>query len=213
MISKLLDLIGEKHEINQIDIGDLSTLRTSVMTFTIHAYKAIGLGHVSVMCAEDVLGLMEMDTLIVNPYEIDLPLFSYDRIYTPTDDTLIIELFDTMDGSYSEDHLKSIKSEYLDIADRDQRSQWYDTIKLASSISKNGKSDQRSRIDELTLRFFNAYLSSASDGGSMSKRLQKTRDYVEGLLRQGGPSTDVFIREFGNQKTARFYRTILFGTE
>jgi len=213
MVSILLNLIGERYLIDQMDIGDLSTLKTSVMNFSIQAYKVIGLGHVSVMCDEDVLGLMKMDTLIVNPYEIDLPLLSYDRIYTPTDDTLIFELYDTVVGFYSEDNLISIKSEYQDIPDRDTRTQWYDTIKLSSSISKNGRSDQQSRIDELTVRFFKAYLSSASKVGSISKRLQKTRDYVEGLLKHGGPSTDVFVKEFGIQKTARLYRTILFGTE
>ena len=47
------------------------------MTFTIKAYKAEGLGHVSVMRAKGFFGLMKMDTLIVNPTYVDLPLYSY----------------------------------------------------------------------------------------------------------------------------------------
>lgn len=213
MTDKLLNLIREKYVLEEIDAKDLPYLKTRVINFSIQAYKAIGLGHVSVMRSEDILGLMKMDTIIVNPREIDLPLYSCDYIYTPTDNTLVIKLYDTMVGSYSEEHLMNVKSEYQDLADRDSGAHWYDDIKLASSISKSGDADQRSRFDELTLRFFRVYLSKSPIVTDMAEKQLKTRDYVEGLLRHCGPSTDVFIKEFGNQKTTRFYRTILFGTE
>ena len=51
------------------------------MRFFVKAYRADGLGHVSVMRAKGFFGLMKMDTLIIVPKEKDLPLYSYDRIY------------------------------------------------------------------------------------------------------------------------------------
>ena len=35
--------------------------------------------------------------------------------------------------------------------------------------------------------------------------------YVNGLLEQGGPSTDVFVKMFGLEKTRHLYNKILFG--
>jgi hypothetical protein len=41
----------------------------------------------------------------------------------------------------------------------------------------------------------------------------KASVYVEGLLTHGGPSTDVFKKGIGEEKTAELFRKILFGTE
>jgi hypothetical protein len=119
MIDKLLEIINDKYVLEEIDAKDLSYLRTRIMNFSIQSYKAIGLGHVSVMRAEDILGLMKLDTIIVSPHEIDLPLYASDYMYTPTDNTLVINLYDTLLTPYSEEHLSSIKSEYQDLTDLD----------------------------------------------------------------------------------------------
>ena len=37
--------------------------------------------------------------------------------------------------------------------------------------------------------------------------------YVEGLLRDGGPCTDVFKKSIGEEKTAEVFRKYLFGTQ
>ena len=42
---------------------------------------------------------------------------------------------------------------------------------------------------------------------------EKASVYVEGLLTHGGPSTDVFKKGIGQEKTARLFRKILFATE
>ena len=42
---------------------------------------------------------------------------------------------------------------------------------------------------------------------------EKAAVYVEGLLTHGGPSTDVFKKGIGEEKTAQPFRKILFATE
>jgi hypothetical protein len=64
------------------------------------------------MKASGFFGLMRMDTLIINPTEIDLPLYSYDRIFAMGNDTLIVELYDTLIGEYSDAELKAVKESY-----------------------------------------------------------------------------------------------------
>ena len=96
MTDKLLSLIGQRFPLKERDAGEYKSLKVKGMKFTITPYEAEGLGHVSVMKASGMFGLMKMDTLIVNPKETDLPLLSYDRILAMGNDTLILELYDTM---------------------------------------------------------------------------------------------------------------------
>ena len=42
---------------------------------------------------------------------------------------------------------------------------------------------------------------------------EKAGIYVEGLLKHGGPSTDVFKKGIGEEKTAELFRKTLFATQ
>ena len=211
MTHKILDLIKAKYPLSPIDAGDMSTLKASGMKFSVEAYKAEGLGHVSVMRAKGFFGLMKMDTLIINPTAIDLPLYSYDRILAMGNDTLIIELYDTIVGEYSDDALIRVKKKFASLPERDPGEHWYDSIKLPSSISKKGKKIS-AELDKMTLKHFEAYLASSSspvEDGESKKDMAAV--YVSGLLEKGGPSTDVFKKELGVEKTTKLFREILFG--
>ena len=213
MTNKILELIGKKYPLSPIDAGDMATLKARGMKFDVEAYKAAGLGHVSVMRATGFFGLMKMDTLIVNPKDIDLPLYSYDRIFAMGNDTLIVELYDTVVGEYSDDALLDVNRRFMHLPDRDPGEHWYDSMKLSSSISKKGKKLTES-FDELTLEHLKAYLSS-SDKPVEDKDLKnlKITRYVSGLLNEGGPATDVFMKKFGLKTTIKFFIEVLFGLE
>ena len=214
MTNKLLNVIKSKYPLTELDVGQFRSLKAHGMKFTVEAYKAEGLGHVSVMKASGFFGLMRMDTLIINPTEIDLPLYSYDRIFAMGNDTLIVELYDTLIGEYSDAELKAVKESYKDFAERDPGEHWYDSIKLSSSISKRCKRNATAGLDNLTLEHFEAYInSSKASVKDKSEKLQKSSVYVEGLLTKGGPSTDAFKKSLGEEKTAELFRNYLFGTK
>ena len=63
-------------------------------------------------------------SIIRNYTEVDWPLYSYDRIFAMGNDTLIVELYDTLAGAYSEDALQVVKGEYADLAERDPGEHW-----------------------------------------------------------------------------------------
>ena len=209
MTNRLLDSIGKKYPLTEKN--GISSLKVSGMRFDIVSYDALGLGHVSVMRAKGFFGLMRMDTLIVNPSDVDLPLYSYDRIFAMGNDTLIVELYDTLSGERFT--MKDVKSEYGDLTQRDPGEHWYDSIKLKESISKKGKKCDTPRLDELTVRHFEAYLSAAVPTENKELKREKASAYVEGLLSKGGPSTDAFKKALGDEKTAEIFRNMLFGTE
>lgn len=214
MTNRLLNIIKGSFPLTEIDCGEFAKMKVSGMNFEITAFKAEGLGHVSVMRASGFMGLMKMDTLIINPREIDLPLYSYDRILAMGNDTLITELYDTMVGDYSDEGLIKVKEGYTDLAERDPGEHWYDSIKLPSSISKKGKKNHTARMDELTIKHFEEYLKSGTEKVTdKAAKQEKARAYVNGLLEKGGPSTDVFKKSIGEAKTCKLFEGILFGTK
>ncbi len=213
LLSKMKDLLEEKYELSSVDAGEYKTFKANGMKFSLSAYKAEGLGHVSIMSAIGFFGLMKMDTLIIAPIDKDLPLYSYDRIYAMGNDTLITELYDTCEARSEYPSLSNIKSEYGDIPERDPGEHWYDDIKLPESISKKSKKDMAERMDAFAYRHFGEYLSCDAPKCAKEEKTERTRRYSEGLLSKGGPSTDVFIKSLGREKTEYIFRHILFGTE
>ncbi len=213
MTEQLLTMIGERFPLKETDVGGFAAIKANGMKFAVRAYEAEGLGHVSVMTAKGMFGLMKMDTLIMNPKEIDLPLYSYDRILAMGNDTLIVELYDTTVEPLDTEGLKAVNEQYKDLPERDPGTHWYDGIKFKESISKKGKK-LSDKLDAYTNAYTEAYLSlPAKPVTDAAAKREKANAYVEGLLKNGGPSTDVFKKALGEQKTAELFRKVLFGTE
>lgn len=214
MTEKLLEMIGKRFPLSEKDVGEYGTMKVNGMIFTVRAYRAKGLGHVSVMNATGFFGLMKMDTLIITPTRVDMPLLSYDRVHAMGNDTLIFELYDTYLEKQSLPGVDAVKQEFAYLAEHDLGEHWYDTIKLPQSLSKKGKKSQRVPFDGLVKKYMKAYLQdalSAPESDRVSKRT-KADVYVEGLLTHGGPSTDVFKKGIGEEKTAELFRKHLFNT-
>ena len=214
MIEKLLKTIETKYPLTEQDAGDYAKLKANGMKFSIHAYKAEGLGWISVMTASGFFGLMKMDTLIINPTEADMPLLSYDRVHAMGNDTLIYELYDTLVGQPDLSLLDKAKGRTNLLPDHDLGKHWYDGIKLPQSLSKKCKKVQTPAFDDAAHQYLVAFLNDAKSAPACEAQAkqEKASVYVEGLLSNGGPSTDVFKKSLGEEKTAELFRTVLFGT-
>lgn len=210
---RMLEKLEESFKLEKLSAGEFEKIKVSGMNFSIERYHAVGLGNVSVMSAKGFFGLMKMDTFIINPTECDMPLFSYDRVLAMGNDTLIFELYDTLLSDVSLDVLSQAKAQYVGLPNHDLGSHWYDDIKLSVSDAKKGKK-LTAEFDKYMGDYFEAYLKVAQNAQACdaAPKKEKASQYVEGLLKNGGPSTDIFKKHFGEEKTARLFRTILFGT-
>ncbi len=210
----LCSAIGAVFPLTELPTGEFATLKANGMTFRIHRYDAEGLGSVSTMEATGFFGLMKMDTLIINPTQKDMPLLSYDRVYAMGNDTLIFEVYDTLLAQTSLTETEKAKSGGKDLPDHDLGAHWYDKIKLPVSFAKKGKKRHTPAFDALTLAYLNGFLADCkgADACPEQPKREKASVYVEGLLKNGGPSTDVFKKAIGEEKTARLFRRILFAT-
>ena len=214
MISRFLNAIEKRYPLTQQDVGDYAKLKVSGMKFSIQAYKAEGLGWVSVMTASGFFGLMKMDTLIINPFDVDMPLLSYDRVHAMGNDTLIYELYDTMISQPDLAELDKAKGRTNLLPDHDLGKHWYDDIKLPQSLSKKCKKVQTPAFNDAAYQYLIAYLKSTQNAPACEStpKKEKASVYVEGLLSNGGPSTNIFKKSLGKEKTAQLFRSILFGT-
>lgn len=210
---ELLDKLRSHFPLKEIPVGEFHTLKIKGMTFTVRQYEAAGLGNVSQMNAAGFLGLMKMETLIINPKWRDMPLLSYDRAKAMGSDTLILDLFDTLIGPCSLKSLDEVKARYSSFPEHDPGSHWYDSVRLAQSVSKKGKKALSASFDALADEYFDAYISCAEQAASCApqEKTQRSGAYVEGLLLRGGPSTDIFKKGLGEEKTADLFRKVLFG--
>ena len=218
MTNKILNLIKEKHGLSFKSVGEFKTFKAKGMTFECEVYQAKGLGHISVMCAKGFFGLMKMDTLIIAPENKDLPLLSYDRIYAMGNDTLIIELYDTMgEKKANVSSIVAVKDKYSTLPERfaegEEPKHWYDEIRLPETTSKKGKKKHSAKFDAYALEYIRAYLEVEADACEVDEKKARTDVYAKGLITQGGPATDVFKKEFGEEKTGEIIRGVLFGTK
>lgn len=207
---KALEIIGKKHPISEIDTSIWSDLHVNGMKFTIKAYEAEGLGHVSIMEAKAPLSIMTMFSLIIVPSSLDKPIYSHDTIRAGGKTTLIIELYDTTLKSFDASSLSAVKEKYSMLEKRDTGENWYDSIKLKESISLRTK--DRESISSLEEEYLEAFVESKAETlTSLDKKKEKIDFYVDNLIRRGGVSTDVFKKKLGEEKTRTLFETVLFG--
>ena len=215
MTNRMLDVIAESFPLQELPCGEFEKMKVSGMTFKVRRFWAEGLGPVSVMVAGGFFGLLKMDTLIITPTAVDMPLFSYDRVLAMGNDTLIFELYDTLLGQTDLQALEAVKENAAYLPDHDLGEHWYDSIKLPVSLSKKGKKAHREAFDATAVHYLAQYLAAAKNAPACESapKREKASVYVEGLLANGGPSTDVFKKGIGAEKTAELFRKVLFATE
>lgn len=215
MIQKMLQILEETYPMIAADPGEYGKMKVSGMTFRIRSFEAQGLGHVSAMEASGFFGLMKMDTLIITPTQVDLPLFAYDRAKAMGKDTLFLELYDTITGNTELSALEKVSQMAAGYPEHRPESNWYDHLLLPQSVFKKGKKADGAAFDGFAEEFLRQLLSvgATAEGCDPQQKRQRAGEYVEGLLTHGGPATNVFKKAIGQEKTAFLFRKILFGTQ
>ena len=212
----LIDLISRKKELKELSAGEFSALKVGPMKFTIGHWDGGVLGNISFMYGSAMMGLMKMETLIINPVKADLPLLSLDTVLAMGKLTVIAEIYDTTVGGFDEKPCLAVKEKLSCYPDRPTAPTWYDNIKLGCSLSKKTGRKALAELEKGLADYLQAYLSIADKTPGLSadlleqKRL-KSDAYVTGLLEHGGPSTDVFVKYIGKEKTEKLFREVLFG--
>jgi len=80
MIERILEKVAKEFKMIEKENKEFRFLQLNGMNFNNSSYYAEGLGNIGIMKVTDDKGIMEMAGLIINPFELDGPLLSYDHI-------------------------------------------------------------------------------------------------------------------------------------
>lgn len=218
-VDDALQRIHARFPLTKRDAGEYARFQASPLAVMLDWYEAEGLGNVSVIHGKAMLGLMRMDTLVINSVERDAPLFSYDYISAMGNHTMLVEYYDTLLAPEALDAvpLAAVKETIATLPDHDLGEHWYDDMKLSASFAKRAKKAALPQLSHAFLSALDAYLALAdgkpplSEAETRQKR-DKAAAYVDGLLEKGGPSTDAFCKTLGREKTEDLFTRIVFGT-
>lgn len=211
MIEKIIDRIGYDYPLKEKNIDEFKNFKAGSINNECQAYDAKNMGNVFAMSSKAMLGLMKMETLVISPFDIDGPLFSLDII---NGKNVYLDFIDaTLEKSYSEKRTLTVKDKYQEYLQNAQKAQWYDKVRLKSSFI--AKFPDSKKAKECVMEMLEAYLKMLDEthvcyAGDKKARI---REYIDELLENGGPSTDVFIKQLGRKTTERFFNEAMFSTQ
>ena len=211
-----VDMLCKLGRITPRDIGSYSTIRKSGMRFDIASYTLEGVGYFCTMKMSAFLGMMYMETLVLTPLEIDMPLLSYDAISAMGKDTLLLELYDTQIEPVDLSDMENIKKRYEHLADREKPEQWSDSLLMSPSVGKAGrKRDMKQDECTLTDEWIDAYIKIASTAKKCDREIKraKVREYTDRLFTEGGPAVNQFKKMLGEQEAIRLLGQYIFSCD
>lgn len=207
-------IIEKYYSLSKEERPEYNKIKVSPMTMESQSFELSGLGHMSLMRGTAMCGLMKMDTLVINPFEKDMPLFSLDRINVAGKETLLIEMYETrLEPVSLEQYFTDLIANYSMFEDGKTAPRWYDDIRLPESMHKLGKKKDASYFDNLSGEYLEKFLGLCKEAMScdIDKKKAEAKKYTDGLLSNGGASTDLFVKKKGKEFTEKFFRESMFG--
>ena len=212
--------VKSAYNLTPVDSSEFDDLTVyGIMKFEIEQYDVEDLGNLCIMRANG--GVIQILTVTLTPAKIDMPLLSMDYMYILGNRTAYVEIYDLHVGESqiledTVEKLKSVDAQFSNLPDTTPSSAWYDSIRTAGSYKKT-----TAKEDDALLEMLEQYLSAYLDGAKemellpedkIPEKLDAIESYTHRLISEGGVSTDVFKKKFGEEKTRKFFDNVLFGT-
>lgn len=217
-----LNALRAGYTLTEVDPGEYKTIRVfGIMKFNTRQYEAEGLGNVSVMTVN--MGVMQMSTLVITPYDKNMPMMSTDFMYMFTVRKALVEFYDLVedktDPAYTAvlDALRATADSFSDLDDTTVSEGWYDSLKTVFAYKAGSASDD-DRINALLKDMITVYTAESAklpalDADAAAAKLAVTQNYSDNMVEKGGVSTSVFKKALGDDTTRAFFETVFFGTK
>ena len=215
-----MELVTANYEIKEVETGEFANIQIQGIDYKIKQYDICGVGNLLVMDSRNS-NKLQMVSFVITPYYKALPLFSTDYIYMQEKRSFLIEYYDLVpkkDELYLNymDRLAGLKEQHNHLEDMVLRECWYDSLKPVCTAKK---ADKLKDIEISSMFAANLKLFIEMEKGSTlyteEERKQKwriTQDYTDGLVDNGGVSTNVFKAIMGVDGTKKFFNDVFFGT-
>lgn len=214
MIQKMLDVIKSKYTCVSVDAGIFADVTIDGAKFKINAYDVEGLGRISTVQMKRLVGLWDMQSLIITPYQKDMPIYYYNRHREKGKFIYRVEVFDTQFNSVDISQISDVVEKYTSLPDEPQNERWYDYLKLPVSVVKKVDKRRKDDLSPMIWEHFSAYmdlLEKAQECKAIEKK-KKVKVFVDELCEKSGIAIiEIFIANYGENVATKLANEVLFG--
>ena len=215
--NSVLAALERNHTLIQENLGADARLSKKGMTFETESWEIQGIGHLCIMRMNAFLGLMRMETAVIAPTDVDVPLFNLDWVKAFGNETQIAELYDTQLQPLPEKalvRLQALKDRDGDLPQREKKPHWYDAILYPCSYDHAGKGLSE-RFNAAARGYIREFLALADQAPACdaAEKGKKIRAFAETLVKEGGPAVDTMTKLFGAEAAGRVILRHMYGTE
>ena len=195
-----VDSLGRYFDLVPKDLGEDARRSKRGMTFETKSWEIRGIGHLCVMRMNAFVGLMKMETIVIAPFEADLPLYNADWV----------KAF----GNETQEKFGKIKAAFADLPDAPTGEHWYDSVLYPCTIHKKGKglTDRFNKLAKEYTDLFVAELAAAEKCPADAKRARVSA-FAHKLVENDGPAVSMMAKLFGKETMQRIVLKHMYGVE
>lgn len=212
MKETILNELKKRYTLEKRDMGDMKNIHKGMYNFDCEAYTVKDIGNLFFIEMKALFSLMKMETTVLTPVNKDLSFCNFDIIKAMGNETHMFEMYRSAIKDTDLSAFNAIKEKYSDLENYETEKRWYDDCRLESSICKKGKkiSEKAEAMLKECLDLYLELLDKAEDCDPEAKK-EKTKEYVDRLLSEGGAAVDSMNKIIGKEKTAKLVREFMYG--
>ena len=223
---EVLKMLSEYYTVTPLDAGEFSAISVTAplapgfmvtLDFDVKQYEVEGYGNLSIMKTD---GLQQMSTIVLTPFNKDLPLISTDYMFNGENRISYIEFYGLgIDGDENMpvfDSLRGLTDKYAHFANQPPTPGWFDEVRTMGLFKVSGYQND-DEISQMLYDSFRITMDASKDAPDQDaaqrvRRYENTQEYVDHLISNPGVSTAIFNMCLGQERTSQFFNNVFFGT-
>ena len=224
--AKVLDMISQYYTVTPLDAGEFAAISVTAplapgfmvtLDFEVQQYEVEGYGNLSIMKTD---GVQQMSTIVLTPFNKDLPLISTDYMFNGESRISYIEFYGLgINGDENMpvfDALRPLTEKYARFADQPPTPGWFDAVRTMGLFKVSSYKDDDA-ISQMLYDSFDITLRASASAPDLNEaerlaRYEITQEYVDHLISSPGVSTAIFNMCLGAERTQQFFNNVFFGT-
>ncbi|MBQ6655052.1 MAG: hypothetical protein IJM79_05955 [Erysipelotrichaceae bacterium] len=213
----ILSKLQEKYEVVENDLKDNALLKKSGMKFALRGFDVKDLGHYFIMNMNGMMGAMKMETAVLVVDNKKVPLVNIDYVSVVGKESMMAEYYDLAgDGLPSgyQEKFEAIKKADAALENYKAEEQWYSKYLLPITYQKTGKKmfDHFLKVAGQQTDLF-LEMTEAAQPADREERMAEALSFAQGLLDNGGPAINQFVKLFGRARTEQIVKECMYGVK
>ena len=222
----VLNILSEYYTVKELDAGEFAEISMTAplapgfmvtLDFDVKQYEVEGIGNLSIMKTD---GMQQMSTIVLTPFDKDLPLISTDYMFNGESRVSYIEFYGLgINGDENMpvfNQLRPLTEKYARFADQPPTPGWFDEVRTMGLFKVSSYRDDDA-ISQMLYDSFRITMDASKKAPALNEaervlRYEKTQNYVDNLISNPGVSTAIFNMCLGAERTSQFFNNVFFGT-